>query len=590
MRTTAKAQRTQRNAERGESPDRRSSDTRTATRGSRSVCSTHVNAFRSAAAALLLLIVCAGAHAAPNPRARGLKLFMDGQYDKAVLYLEAAFAAEPKDAHLIDKLALCCIRTGDYARAAQLMRTAAKTGGTASFRMQQEAQALERIAAARGRDAEAAGDAIRKLPSAADRIVSPDRADGDAKASGDTKSGAARPWFMSPADLLTAATRANTYHPDVPLEAAMLLGSLRFDQQRYAEAADAYAQAAKAKYAGFGFPNLQQYIIALVEAGRHMDALAAFDSHQAQVPEQRPQAFDAALLRAHLTLADSALESAPTNKGRLLMARRILVKGLDRIPSQGAERDQLAARLLQVKIALCKVLTAEGDEAIAKGDTRAAIIAYDDVRQLCKGIEPELYYATHNKWYALSRDAEKRFLEGFELQRDGDYRAAIAAFDDVLRRWPRAKHAHKALFYKASAYENLRKYAQATQCYKQLLATYPESGFVPWACIEIGEHCAIAGEDYDECIRWLREAVKRQPQGHNSDLAQYWLAEVYWEKLRNYKQSYIELKKFMKLYPQSQVRRRAELRIEYIERFGLKNVDGRKAMEGKSKAKPRKRK
>ncbi len=538
----------------------------------------------------MLLILCAVVHAAPSPRARGLKLFMDSQYDKAVLYLEAAHAAEPKDAHLIDKLALCCIRTGDYARAAKLLRIAAKTGGAASFRMTQEAQALERMAAAKRGDA---------TPSAtvpptggdnrggADRTVSP-AAEGTR--SGSRRSAAGSDRVPRQVQLLMAAARANTYHPDVPLEAAMLLGSLRFDQPRYAEAADAYTQPAKARYAGFEFASLQQYIIALVEAGRHMDALAAFDAQQAQVPEQRPQAFDVALLRAHLALADAALEHAPTDKGRLLMARRILVKGLDRIPSQGAERKQLEARLLRVKTTLCKVLTAQGDAAIANADTRAAIIAYDDVRQLCKGIEPALYYAAHNKWYALSRDAEKRFLEGFELQKDGDYRGAIAAFDDVLRRWPRAKHAHKALFYKASAYENLRKYAQATQCYKQLLATYPESGFVPWACIEIGEHCAIAGEDFDECIRWLREAVKRQPQGHNSDLAQYWIAEVYWEKLGNYKQSYIELKKFMKLYPKSQVRRRAELRIEYIERFGLKNVDGRKSKKGKSKAKPRKRK
>ncbi len=511
------------------------------------VCASSHRVRGSRVMALLLALLCSWGRAAPSPRERGLKLFMDGQYDKAVLYLEAALVAEPKDAHLIDKLALCCIRTGDYVRAAQLLRAAAQAGSPASFRMKQEAQALERMAAAR-RGAANAGE------------------------------------------LLAAAARANTYHPDVPLEAAMLLGRLRFDQQRYAEAADAYAQAAKAKYAGFGFPSLQQYIIALVETGRRMDALAAFDALRSRIPKQRPQAFDAALLRAHLTLADAALEYAPTDKGRLLMARRILLKGLDRIPSQGAERKQLEARLLRVKTDLCKVLTAEGDAAMAKGDTRAAIIAYDDARQLCKGVEPDLYYAAHNRWYALSRDAEKRFIKGFDLQKDGDYRGAIAAFDDVLRRWPRARHAHKALFYKAGAYQSLRKYAEAAQCYKQLLATYPDSGFAPWACIEIGEYHAIADEDYDECIRWLREAVKRQPQGHNSDLAQYWLAEVYWEKLGDYKQSYIELKKFMKLYPNSQVRRRAELRIEYIERFGLQNVSRLHRKKSEGKAKPERRK
>lgn len=484
-------------------------------------------------------VLCAAA-AQGSPFARGLKLMMDARYDEAVIYLETAHVGDPKNARVLDKLAVCCVRTGDYARAAKLMRDAAQRGGPTSWRMSQEADALGHMAKA-------------QLPKG--------RADLAAKH-------------------LALAVNARTHHPEVPLEAALALGAVHFDAKRYTDAAEAYAKPAEARYDGLGWPALQQYLVSLVEADRSMEALAVFDAFRERIPEQRPDAFDLALLRAHERIVDKALAGRPDHRGVLLMARHVLVRGLERNPVTSKARTALEDKTLKTKALLCQVLTADGDAAMAKGDTRAAIIAYDDVRQLCRGIDPEAYYGAKNTWYAMSCDAEKRFMEGFGLAADGDHREAVAAFDDVLRKWPRAKHAHKA-----SSCRSLGKRPEAAQYYKQLLSTYPESGFVPWCCVEIAEYHSEVKQDIDESIRWLRYAVDHVPDGHNCDRAQYWLAETYWEELGNYKQSYLELKKLLKLFPESDLRRRVELRIEYIERYSLKNVDGKKSRGRKKRQK-----
>ncbi len=225
---------------------------------------------------------------------------------------------------------------------------------------------------------------------------------------------------------------------------------------------------------------------------------------------------------------------------------------------------------------------------MAKGDTRAAMLAYDDAVRLCKGIDRAKWLEPKNKRYRLKKASYEEFFKGWHHYRKKEWRDAIRVWDALLRRYPRGEYAESALFHKAGAYTQIGNRRTAAQTYKSFIATFPNANSLPWACVEISEYYLYEKKTPREALKWLRSAVQAAPDGYNSDVCQYLIATTYWEFLGNYKQSYVELKKFLKLYPNSDLRTRVELRVEYIERYGLKNVDGSKSQKGTRKARKRK--
>lgn len=493
----------------------------------------------TAALAWAAIADAAPARKTPPGYARGMKHLRAEQFDRAIVYLSQTVAAQPRHAKALDALCRCYIRTGDYEQAAKTILECAKLDRSSRWRMQCEAEALRKIV-----------EAKRCL------------ARGDRRAA---------------KDLLEAATGQRTHHPDVEHEAAILLGHLHFQTKDYAAAAEAYAPVADAGYRGFGPDELHEHLAALIETGHRMEAVKGFDTHKALIPEATAERFHELIARAYHEMVDDMLAKAPPGKGQLLMAREMLVKGLERIGTEGPAKDRTKAKLLAVKADLFKTLMAEGDAAVARKDTRAACIAYDDAMRLCQGIDYLTWIQAKRKFYPLLCAAEKRFLEGWELFRQKRWQEAIAAFDDVLRRYPRGKPAQQALFNKAGAYRNMGRKDTASQYYQELVATYPDAPYIPWACFEVAEyHSSATKPNHREGLKWLRYAVDNMPNGHNTDLCQYYIATTYWEMLGNYKQAYVELKKFLDLYPESDLRERVELRIEYIERKKLQNVVSRK--------------
>ena len=76
----------------------------------------------------------------------------------------------------------------------------------------------------------------------------------------------------------------------------------------------------------------------------------------------------------------------------------------------------------------------------------------------------------------------KAYDSGFAAYRAGDYQGAIAAFDGIVKRYPRDPLAPNAQYWIGDAWFNLRDFKSAAAAQQALITNYPDSPKVPTRC------------------------------------------------------------------------------------------------------------
>jgi tol-pal system protein YbgF len=100
---------------------------------------------------------------------------------------------------------------------------------------------------------------------------------------------------------------------------------------------------------------------------------------------------------------------------------------------------------------------------------------------------------------------------GLTSYRAGDYQAAIAAFDGIVKRYPRDPLAPNAQYWIGDAWFNLRDFKSAASAQQALINNYPSSAKVPDALLNLGSAYAALG-DGNSARRTWEDLIARFPQ------------------------------------------------------------------------------
>jgi tol-pal system protein YbgF len=122
--------------------------------------------------------------------------------------------------------------------------------------------------------------------------------------------------------------------------------------------------------------------------------------------------------------------------------------------------------------------------------------------------------------------AEGRVYDAAQNQRRiGNYRGAIAAFQNFIAQHPRSLLAHRAQYWIGDSYYNLRDFKSAIASQQRLLATYPESSSVPDALLNIASSQLELG-DTPGAKKTMDRLVARYPASEAAEKAKRRLATL----------------------------------------------------------------
>ncbi len=130
---------------------------------------------------------------------------------------------------------------------------------------------------------------------------------------------------------------------------------------------------------------------------------------------------------------------------------------------------------------------------------------------------------------AQSKAAKKEYKVAFGLLKEGKYKESIKAFKDFVKKFPTSEFADNAQYWLGQANYRSRKYKQALKDFEDLIARFPDSPKVADARLKVGY--------------------------------------VYFE-LKNWSAARDALNDVVKRYPDSTVAKKAQVRIERIDREG----------------------
>jgi tol-pal system protein YbgF len=122
--------------------------------------------------------------------------------------------------------------------------------------------------------------------------------------------------------------------------------------------------------------------------------------------------------------------------------------------------------------------------------------------------------------------AEGRVYDAAQNQRRiGNYRGAIAAFQNFIAQHPNSQLAHRAQYWIGDSYYNLRDFKSAIANQQRLLATYPESTSVPDALLNIASSQLELG-DTPGAKKTMDRLVARYPTSDAAEKAKRRLATL----------------------------------------------------------------
>jgi len=121
--------------------------------------------------------------------------------------------------------------------------------------------------------------------------------------------------------------------------------------------------------------------------------------------------------------------------------------------------------------------------------------------------------------------ARKAYDTGVAAYRAGDYQGAIAAFDGIVKHYPRDSLAPNAQYWIGDAWFNLRDFKAAAAAQQVLLTNYPDSPKVPDALLNLGSAYAAQGDNVS-ARRTLDDLISRFPQSDAAEKAKARLARL----------------------------------------------------------------
>ena len=148
-----------------------------------------------------------------------------------------------------------------------------------------------------------------------------------------------------------------------------------------------------------------------------------------------------------------------------------------------------------------------------------------------KATSPAAAPATSNVSAAATTPASesgavrKAYDAGVMAYRAGDYQGAIAAFDGIVKHYPRDPLAPNAQYWIGDAWFNLRDFRAAAAAQQALLASYPDSPKIPDALLNLGSAYAAQG-DNAAARKTLEDLLARFPQSDAAEKAKARLARL----------------------------------------------------------------
>ncbi|MBM4046047.1 MAG: tetratricopeptide repeat protein, partial [Planctomycetes bacterium] len=226
----------------------------------------------------------------------------------------------------------------------------------------------------------------------------------------------------------------------------------------------------------------------------------------------------------------------------------------------------------KVHVPLADALWKEAQAARQAGDTATENIKLWELTHFAPRGIPAVVRDARNRLYQISQEAHQAYMQAFTNHLvPGHYEAASAAFKTIAAKYPLTEAAEKCLFNAGGALEKADAPDEALRRYAALLKQYPQSSLFPITCFKLACYYQDQKKDYAKAEEYFRLAVDRMPEGPHADLCQYMLGTLFYQT-GNFKRCYEEQKKFLKNYPESDLRARGLLQVQVIEKNGWKEV------------------
>src|SRR4051794_4943314 len=126
---------------------------------------------------------------------------------------------------------------------------------------------------------------------------------------------------------------------------------------------------------------------------------------------------------------------------------------------------------------------------------------------------------------AADTHVRKAYDTGLAAYRSGDYQGAIAAFDGIVKRYPRDSLAPNAQYWIGDAWFNLRDFKSAAGAQQTLINNYPDSPKVPDAMLNLGSAYAALGDGASARRAW-EDLVAHYPQSDAAEKGRQRLARL----------------------------------------------------------------
>ena len=202
-------------------------------------------------------------------------------------------------------------------------------------------------------------------------------------------------------------------------------------------------------------------------------------------------------------------------------------------------------------------------------------------RWTVRGIALLLIVCLGGSAYYLSqreRWIEEDFHQADQLVEAGKYQKALAAYQDLQKRYPDFHLSPRALFQSGEVLNlYLKSYPKALLAYLMVIKDYPDSEFADTAQLQVAEIYKNRMGDYGRAIVAYQKLLDNGYE--HGDRLQYEIADTYFHQ-NNFEQARIEFESLTKNYPDSSLIPEVEYRIAVIYSLEGETVKAEEAFQG----------
>ena len=456
----------------------------------------------------------------PASYVKAMGLVRERKYHEAVVYLDLALSQKPDHVRAFDHLAKCHVRLGNFATARDVLDRLASTAPSHRMTAGLEAKMIEQYLHCAGR--------LQRGDEAALE------------------------------DMQTIAS-ARTARTDVRAHAALAIASFCYSHKQLARAARAYDQVRQQADHLYDHGVPVRHLRSLLMSQQRVAALDLY-------PKLSDQLRDPYLEEAQKVLVECVLQHArevahlhkPTRL-TLRGAHDTFARGLSVLPEGSKAKASLDQELAEFEVEMGRALKAEGEGALKAKDSALANHCVADVLELATRCEPGTRLWAQSVKADLEEEAHKMYIAGVRLLSDRDYQAALSQLRRAPMHYPRTKGAWKALWYMGQAYGGLNKPELAFQCHEKAFKLYPNSPGLCNVCYKLGQYYE-GKKNWRAAARAYEHALEYGSTRINADMCGFLLTLLHWER-KDYAQTKQTGERFLKLFPDSSLRKRVGLMI-----------------------------